>query len=94
MGNNFDSIPEDDDNHLNKEDYEAWENSKIRKKSEIISIFRCDIGIGFICRRSVVYGCAQGIENGWIASKDLHGWSARNFKNRKEAIEWLVKKSC
>lgn len=60
------------------------------KKNEIISYFENGRCIGFICRRSVVFGCAQEIQNGWIACEGLlsHKWVG-NFSTRKEAVAFL-----
>lgn len=59
-------------------------------KNEILSLFDKGMCIGFICRRSVVYGITQGIENGWIATQSMHEpkWKG-NFPTRKAAREYL-----
>ena len=45
-------------------------------------------GDGFKIRRSFIRGIAQGVNDGWMTSKDGVNWSG-NYANRKEANEAL-----
>lgn len=62
----------------------------VEKKYEITSYFENSRCIGFICRRSIVFGSAQGIPDGWITCQGLlsHKWMG-NFPTRKEAVAFL-----
>lgn len=62
----------------------------ITKHKEIISIFENDTCIGFMCRRSVVFGFMLGVPDGWVITKSMLNliWEG-NFATRKEAIEYL-----
>lgn len=59
-------------------------------ENEIKSVYMDDICVGFICRRSMVFGYMQEIPNYWIATTTLAApeWEG-GFEARKDARAWL-----